>query len=68
MDPITQALVAKGAAKLVDAAFTALEVGMAREDVLAKVADLEASGRTPDQIADDLAEMRKASSAAARAT
>lgn len=62
-DPVTTAILSR----LVDAAFTALETGMAREDVLARVAELEKAGHTPDQIADDLATMRKASSAEARA-
>lgn len=63
MDPITDAILAR----LVDAALTAIETGMNRQDVLARVAELEQAGHTPDQIADDLVEMRKASSAAARA-
>lgn len=71
MDPITSAIVSKGVekglARLADELFTAAEVGLNREDVLARVAELEAAGHTPDQIADDLATMRKASSAEARA-
>lgn len=66
-DPITSAIVAKGLARLADAVFTAAEMGLNREDVLARVAELEKAGHTPDQIADDLATMRKASSAEARA-
>ena len=68
MDPITDAIVAKGLARLVDAAFTAAEVGLSREEVLVKVAELEQAGHTADQIADDLVTMRKASSEEARKT
>jgi hypothetical protein len=61
-DPITGLVIAK----VVDAAFTALSVGLEREVVLGKVAELERAGATPDEIADALADMRRASSAAAR--
>lgn len=56
----------KKLAKLLDAGFTALSVGFTREEVLAEVGKLEASGMTADQIADELPKMRRASSEAAR--
>jgi hypothetical protein len=54
-------------ARVVDEAFRLFLTGMERDAVLEEVRQREAAGKTPDQIADDLAQMRRDSSAAARA-
>lgn len=61
MDPITAALAERGIARLVDFAFTAALAGLERAPIVAKVREMEAAGKLPDEITDALQDGRKQS-------
>lgn len=63
MDPVTGALVEKGAAKLADVVFTLALAGFARAPLVDFVRQQEAAGATMDQITDKLQTMRQQSEA-----
>lgn len=53
--------------KLVDAALTAFQIGVAREDILMTAAKMEAEGATPQQVTEALVKMRDEAIAKAQA-
>lgn len=66
MDPISQAVAEKAIAKILDVGLAALQAGIEREPIVAKVREMEEQGATPDAITDALQAMRQESEAAAQ--
>ena len=59
MSAIVAAIAEQGLARLVDWAFTAAQAGLERTPLVAKVREMEAAGKTPDEITDTLQKGRQ---------
>ena len=61
MSAIGAAIAEQGLARLVDWAFTAAQAGLERAPIVVRVREMEAAGKSPDEITDALQAGRKQS-------